>query len=260
MPRKKTIIMPEGYKAIPQDMPEILGLTATEPPSPRPGAKDALLELLLGKEWVQYLVVVRGLTELLLSRMGEEAISGLIGTTTSKKDRDAAKEAEDAAYRMSPSKKYPKGQLYLPGMNFNGSLFFMSHFLKEGKKQVSTGFGPFIQVQEAYVGLGTENYEIGRVVARTLNKGKSNAIVAFRPLIEEWRCQFHVRVNSGQYKESTIKHLVEMAGFGGVGCWRPSAPTKPGPFGQYVVEVFEQDDVFRQLWADHIIKNHRKAA
>lgn len=68
------------------------------------------------------------------------------------------------------------------------------------------------------------------------------ADLRYRTLIEDWSATLQVRFIAGQITPDSILALVDAAGRGGVGDWRPSSPkSATGMFGQF--RVPDEDDI-----------------
>lgn len=62
--------------------------------------------------------------------------------------------------------------------------------------------------------------------------------VRVRPRFDRWACAFSITVTDlAVFKPETLADLLNVAGRGGVGDWRPSSPKKPGMFGQFSASI-----------------------
>jgi hypothetical protein len=62
--------------------------------------------------------------------------------------------------------------------------------------------------------------------------------VRVRPMFENWQIRGNISVRDMAITRDVLGQLFEIAGdFAGLGDWRPSAPSKPGPYGMFSSEV-----------------------
>lgn len=63
------------------------------------------------------------------------------------------------------------------------------------------------------------------------------ADLRYRAQYEPWRMTLHIRTIAGQFDESSLMALVDAAGVGGIGEWRPTSPkSSTGSFGTFQVD------------------------
>lgn len=68
------------------------------------------------------------------------------------------------------------------------------------------------------------------------NKGGGGCVPAYRAEFWPWSCTLLVRYYANKLTVEQVVNLFNLAGLGGVGCWRPSAPIgKSGNFGMFHV-------------------------
>lgn len=73
--------------------------------------------------------------------------------------------------------------------------------------------------------------------AKSVKVGASKH-VRVRPRFEQWSCGGTISVVDDTITESVLGQILEMAGtYCGLGDWRPSSPSKPGPFGRFTTKV-----------------------
>lgn len=66
----------------------------------------------------------------------------------------------------------------------------------------------------------------------------ANKHVRVRPRFDAWSCAGTVTVVDETITEEVLKLILDMAGmYCGLGDWRPSSPSKPGPFGRFNATV-----------------------
>ena len=64
------------------------------------------------------------------------------------------------------------------------------------------------------------------------------ADLRYRAMYMGWSCTLHVSTIAGQIGEDSVLSLVDAAGLGGVGEWRPSSPkSHTGTFGTFEIEA-----------------------
>jgi len=62
--------------------------------------------------------------------------------------------------------------------------------------------------------------------------------VRVRPRFDTWEVHGQIRVSEAAITRDVLTQLFEIAGrLAGLGDWRPSAPSKPGPFGMFDAEI-----------------------
>lgn len=62
--------------------------------------------------------------------------------------------------------------------------------------------------------------------------------VRVRPRFDAWSCAGNITVVDETITEDVLRLILEMAGiYCGLGDWRPSSPSKPGPFGRFNATV-----------------------
>lgn len=62
--------------------------------------------------------------------------------------------------------------------------------------------------------------------------------IRVRPRFDAWSCRGSVTVVDETISDEVLKLIFDMAGiYCGLGDWRPSSPSKPGPFGRFTAEV-----------------------
>lgn len=68
------------------------------------------------------------------------------------------------------------------------------------------------------------------------NKAGGGSVPVYRAEFSPWSCKLVVRYYANKLTLEQLVNLFNLAGFGGVGCWRPSAPMgKSGNFGMFHV-------------------------
>ena len=81
----------------------------------------------------------------------------------------------------------------------------------------------------------------------TPRNANGNADLRYRYAISDWSCEIRVRYTPARISAKSILALLDAAGRGGVGDWRPSAPKScTGTFGTFRVDfsaaIYEEED------------------
>lgn len=72
----------------------------------------------------------------------------------------------------------------------------------------------------------------------TVRDSRGGTQLRYRYMIWPWGAVLRIRFEPASIAESSIIHLVDAAGTGGIGDWRPSSPkSSSGTYGQFEIEV-----------------------
>ena len=200
-------------------------------------AKRKLIDSVIELDRLQDAVVqvtVQGLTPVIPHRWSEKAKRMMPGhpdkptTKEAKAKREPKKEAEDCLYRLGK-------KIALPATAFKAAMvdacrFFDQPSMVEAKQLIFIeGQGPEQLVEIS----GTK--ELHEDMPRNAN---GNADLRYRYYICDWSAKIRIRYVAKIITEESVIALLDAAGRGGVGDWRPSAPkSKTGTFGTWRVDV-----------------------
>lgn len=179
-------------------------------------------------------VEIRGITPLIAHRWSEKARKEMRDRQSQKaKPKKAAKdpdaEFEAARYRL------PDGRDGFPAVAFKAAIvgaarLFDDITMVQLKPIIYVaGQGPDLLVPITYEAL-TMREDPVRV-------GPGTADLRYRPQYEGWGATLEIEFPSSQIRPESVLALVEAAGFGGVGEWRPSAPKgAAGMHGRFAIK------------------------
>lgn len=190
-------------------------------------------------------VTVAGISPLIMNRMDDETINGLITGVRPpiKKDTPFKDMAVKKIYREDGN---GGGAIGIPAENLCACLVEAGRSVKNGKKQISTATTTTIYsmmaVRESFLKFTNLNGDgEGWVVDKRRgclhDKGKTTAVGLVRPKFMEWQFEFTVEIDETEANEGLIRQLIELAGKKiGLGDFRP---TCKGPFGRFKVIGWE---------------------
>jgi len=73
--------------------------------------------------------------------------------------------------------------------------------------------------------------------AKGVKVGQSKHI-RVRPRFDAWSATGTISVLDDSITEDVLRSILEMGGmYCGLGDWRPSSPSKPGPFGRFISQI-----------------------
>jgi len=178
-------------------------------------------------------IPIVGLTPVIPHRWSEKSKRAMPGhpkgkTEAEKKGkRNPKREAEGCLYQLD-------GQLALPATAFKAAIvgacrFYVEPSMVEAKQLIFVeGAGPeqLVPIQ------GTKHLR-----EDTPRNAGGNADLRYRYAIDGWSARLRIHYLASRITRESIIHLVDAAGRGGVGDWRPSAPkSKTGTFGTWRVD------------------------
>lgn len=184
-------------------------------------------------ERMTFVVPIRGTSPLIVNRWSEKAKEMMLQAQQTK--ARAKKDPKDPVANFEASKyKLPDGRDAFPSTAFKASIVHASR-LFDGITQVLvkqtvlvTGEGP-----EQLVPL-----TFGAVTMREDTPRNASGVcdLRYRAQYWPWSAELHVRCIGGQFDLDSIMSLVDAAGIGGVGEWRPTSPkSATGTFGTFEV-------------------------
>lgn len=182
-----------------------------------------------------YRIPVRGLSPLIMHAWSEKALGMMrekqAGNRSRKKlnPKIAEDEAEAATYRL------PDGRPAMPATAFKSAIVGASR-LFDGLTLVETKQLLFVEGEGAdqLVPIEGDSY----IREDTPRIGMGTTDLRYRPCFPEWAAELKVTFVPQRIDLESILNLVNAAGLGGVGEWRPSAPKSlTGTFGRFEVNV-----------------------
>lgn len=198
------------------------------------GAVSSVIQLQpLKLETVEIPII--GETELIIHAWSEKAKRQMLekqmnpGARAKKEPKDPVADYESSFYRL------PDGTPGIPSRSFKGAIvgacrLFDGLPMTQAKIAIRvTGEGP-----ELLLPIEGDPYMREDMVR--LETGVAD--IRYRPGFPEWRTRLPITFNASLLTLSSLVHLVDAAGQGGVGEWRPSAPkSATGSFGTFRVET-----------------------
>lgn len=187
-------------------------------------------------ERVVFEIPIRGTAPLIVNRWSEKAKQMMLEKQTTsarakKQPKDPVANFEASRYRL------PDGRDGFPATAFKAAIVHAAR-LFEGITQV--------QLKQTVVVLGEGPDQLvpidyGEITMRedTPRNARKVADLRYRAQYWPWSAVLRVRTIGGQFDRSSILSLVDAAGIGGVGEWRPTSPNSAtGTFGTF--EVVDQ--------------------
>lgn len=189
-------------------------------------------------EKIEFTVPIRGTTPLIVNRWSEKARQMMLDKQqTSARAKKAPKSPEDlfeaSRYRL------PDGRDGFPATGLKASIVHAGR-LFEGITQVA--------LKQTIIVLGDGNDDRGDALAVIEHEGEplmredtprnANGVadLRYRAQYWPWSMTFKVRTIKGQFDEGSVLALVDAAGVGGIGEWRPTSPkSATGTFGCFEV-------------------------
>lgn len=187
-------------------------------------------------------VTIVGLSPLILNKWSKKARRMMPGhpdkpqIADPKAPHNREEESEAGVYRC------PDGRPGIPAVSLKAAMVGAVRFF-EGLTMVESKV-LFHVVQECVddEGTGLVPIESGEALIREdmVRNANRSADLRYRKAWPDWRCTFRVRYIRGRISPRSLIALVDAAGRGGVGDWRPSAPqSATGTFGQFRVATVE---------------------
>lgn len=182
---------------------------------------------------VVFEVPIKGTTPLIVNRWSEKAKEQMLQAQqtkarTKKTPKDPVENFEASRYR------FHDGRDGFPAVSFKAAIVHATR-LFDGITQV--------QVKQTVIVLGEKGgdlvpIEFGTVTMREDTPRNANGVadLRYRAQFWPWSAVLHVRVVRGQFDHESVLALVDAAGIGGVGEWRPTSPkSATGAFGTFEV-------------------------
>lgn len=185
----------------------------------------------------QYTIPVEGVTPLIVQRWSEKSRNMMLERQQTagraKKDaRDPEADFEAAKYKLTD------GTEGVPATAFKAAIVHAAR-LFDGITQV--GLKQMLLV----LGDGTDdrgdqlvriNYDTCQMREDTPRNASGVADLRYRPQYSGWSASIRIQVLAGQIDEPSLFNLVDAAGAGGIGEWRPTSPkSATGSYGTFQV-------------------------
>lgn len=180
-----------------------------------------------------FIVPIRGTSPLIVNRWSEKAKEMMLQAQQTK--ARAKKDPKDPVANFNASRyMLADGRDGFPSTGFKASIVHATR-LFDGITQVLvkqtvlvTGEGP-----DQLVPL---DYETMTMREDTVRNASGVADLRYRAQYWPWAAELHVRTIGGQFDRDSIMSLVDAAGIGGVGEWRPTSPkSATGTYGTFQV-------------------------
>lgn len=181
-----------------------------------------------------YEIPILGISPLIMHSWSEKSLKMMrekqAGNRSRKKlePKVPEEEAEAATYRL------PDGRPGMPATAFKAAIVGASR-LFDGLTLVETKQLLFVEGEGAdqLVPIEGESY----IREDTPRVGMGTADLRYRPCFPDWSAQLRVTFVPQRIDVESILNLVNAAGLGGIGEWRPSAPKAlTGTFGRFEVD------------------------
>lgn len=192
-------------------------------------ASEGIVLERVGLETFQIPIV--GVTPLIMHKWSEKALQMMRDKQSGKKSRkkldpkDPAEEAEAATYRLED------GSPGMPATAFKAAIVGAAR-LFDGLTLVETKQLIFVEGEgpDQLVKIDGE-YTIREDTPRI---GQGTTDLRYRPCFPDWTAELRVSFLPSKIDPESVINLVDAAGLGGVGEWRPSAPKSlTGTFGRF---------------------------
>lgn len=202
--------------------------------SPNGGAPSEEPQIRLRRlDRIVYEIPVQGTSPLIVHRWSSKAKRTMLDaqqtTARQKKEpRDPVADFEAARYRLEDGRDGMPATAFKAAIVYAGRLF-------EGITQVA------LKQMVVVIGEGPEQLvplEYGELTMRedTPRNSGGTSDLRYRPQFDPWSAMLRVRTIAGQFDEASLYALVDAAGIGGVGDWRPTSPkSATGTFGCFKV-------------------------
>jgi len=178
--------------------------------------------------------VIVGTSPLIVNRWSEKAKAMMLEKQTT--SARAKKDPKDPVANFEASKyKFDDGRDGFPAVSFKASIVHAAR-LFEGITQV--------QIKQTVVVRGEGEHQLvpleyGAVTMRedTPRNASGVADLRYRAQYWPWSATLYVRTIAGQLDEGSLLALVDAAGIGGVGEWRPTSPkSATGTYGTFQID------------------------
>ena len=183
-------------------------------------------------------VPIVGVSELIVHNWSEKAKRQMLdkqmkNVKTKKEAKDPQADYESSIY------KFTDGRHGFPAGGFKAAIV--------GACRLFDGL-PMTQAKIAIMVNGTDGSELVEIKGNPymredmvrLESGVAD--IRYRAAYPEWKATLNITFNAGMLSIEQLINLVNGAGFGGIGEWRPSAPkTASGSFGRFKVAVSVED-------------------
>lgn len=187
-------------------------------------------------------IELTGTTPLMMHKMTNEALFGLLGVKTEKKRDKEIKTpreiGEKHAYQLD------NGECYIPLEYITGSFaavasdYKQKHSIRKSLKSVAQGI--FRPTEEKIMLLDLKDKPIKKfeIDIRKATNHQKGAVAVCRPRFDEWKVKFTAQIDDNIASADTIQQVLEDAGRrSGMGSFRVS---RGGYFGQFRLTRFKE--------------------
>lgn len=180
----------------------------------------------------QAIVDIKGLTPLIVHNWSHKAREMLPGGANHKKGRRKEAHATPDEEYMASRYLLPDGSDGFPARAFKSAMVD-SYFLFDSLKKVQLRRLVFVHGEGPEQLVRIEGEPVHRQDVVRIGMGTAN--LRHRAMYEDWGAQLAISFNPVMLSRDSIVALLEAAGQGGVGEWRPTAPKAIGDFGRFQV-------------------------
>lgn len=184
---------------------------------------------------VVFEVPITGTSPLIVNRWSEKARAMMLAAQQTK--ARPKKDPKDPVANFEASRyRFPDGRDGFPATGFKAAIVHATR-LFDGITQV------LVKQTVVVLGEGPEQLvpiEFGDVTMRedTPRNASGVADLRYRAQFWPWSALLRIRTIGGQFDQESVLSLVDAAGIGGIGEWRPTAPkSATGTFGTFEVSV-----------------------
>lgn len=201
-------------------------------PSPEPDAKTFNLKR-LGRD--HFDVPIRGVSPLIVNRWSEKAKAMMLAAQQTSAKAKKAPRDPGADYQASRY-RFADGRDGFPATAFKASIVHAARLFDKSLTQV--------MMKQAVIVAGEGGEQlvplVGDITMREDTPRNANGVadLRYRAQFWPWSATLHVICVGGQFDEDSIYALVDAAGIGGVGEWRPTSPkSATGTFGRFEIST-----------------------
>jgi hypothetical protein len=218
--------------------------TTIEPTTPDEVSAPAAIQLeRLG--WAVYHIPIVGVTSLITQRWSEKSRTQMLTkqqtkARAAKEPRDPEANFEAARYRLRDGSDGMPATAFKAAIVHAARLF--SGVTQVALKQMLVVLGDGVDSRGDHI--VRINYDELVMREDTPRNASGVADLRYRPMYSGWSTTLHIRVIRGQIDMSSLVALVEAAGAGGVGEWRPTSPkSATGSYGTFQIDASRLDDL-----------------
>lgn len=199
----------------------------------KPEADESTTYSLRRLERVVFEVPIQGTSPLIVNRWSEKSKEMMLAAQQTK--ARPKKDPKHPVANFEASRyRFPDGRDGFPATAFKAAIVHAGRMF-DGVTQV------LLKQTVIVIGEGQDQLvalDFGQVTMRedTPRNASGVADLRYRAQFWPWSCSLKVRTIAGQFDHESILSLVDAAGIGGVGEWRPTSPkSATGTFGTFEV-------------------------